>query len=220
MRPESAFNRDELRHRRDHIAAEPIVYTLDEVMLKIPGLSRSKLFEELGSGRLPSVKIGKRRFVRPRDLDAWLEDRATEQAVVPIRAARGRKRAAKVTEAAKSASATARRPRGPKPQEQGPDTVTPRPKGPGTPSAGATIVRLSDYGVTPPEPELQPAPIIVRLIPVTDWRVHEHLAHIGRLSEAKASPHARLSDEKLGEADAASRPPHTHRGAPLPARHQ
>jgi excisionase family DNA binding protein len=37
------------------------------------GISRSKLYELLNEGEVPSVKIGRRRLIRVADLDRWLE---------------------------------------------------------------------------------------------------------------------------------------------------
>jgi excisionase family DNA binding protein len=39
----------------------------------VSGISRSKLYELLNSGDLPSVKIGARRLIRARDLAEFLE---------------------------------------------------------------------------------------------------------------------------------------------------
>ena len=36
------------------------------------GISRSKFYELLNEGAVPSVKIGRRRLVRVADLDRWL----------------------------------------------------------------------------------------------------------------------------------------------------
>jgi excisionase family DNA binding protein len=45
--------------------------SIDEAV-KASGISRTKLYEFISSGELPSVKLGKRRLVRPEALDAWL----------------------------------------------------------------------------------------------------------------------------------------------------
>jgi excisionase family DNA binding protein len=38
----------------------------------ITGISRSKLYLEIKAGNLKTVKLGKRRLVRPEALDEWL----------------------------------------------------------------------------------------------------------------------------------------------------
>ena len=42
------------------------------------GISRAKLYEELASGRLRSVKSGKRRLIPVGALDEWLTDLPSE----------------------------------------------------------------------------------------------------------------------------------------------
>lgn len=44
----------------------------------IAGIKNDRLYAEINSGRLPSVKIGKRRLIRRESLDKWLKDRETE----------------------------------------------------------------------------------------------------------------------------------------------
>lgn len=39
---------------------------------RMAGIGRTRLYESLSSGDLPSFKIGSRRLIRIRDLDAWL----------------------------------------------------------------------------------------------------------------------------------------------------
>jgi excisionase family DNA binding protein len=43
-----------------------------EEAVKASGISRTKLYEFISSGELPSCKLGRRRVVRPEALDAWL----------------------------------------------------------------------------------------------------------------------------------------------------
>lgn len=43
------------------------------VAAKMAGISRSTLYEEMGSGRLRSRKLGRRRVILVSDLQAWLE---------------------------------------------------------------------------------------------------------------------------------------------------
>ncbi len=64
-------NRAELRHG----SVEPIVYTLDQVLEAVPGLSRSELFRQMRSGQLPSLKVGRHRVVRRQDLERWVAER-------------------------------------------------------------------------------------------------------------------------------------------------
>lgn len=40
---------------------------------RLIGLGRTKLYEALSSGALPSFRVGARRLVRIADLEAWLE---------------------------------------------------------------------------------------------------------------------------------------------------
>lgn len=45
---------------------------MDDVPGELGGISRSKLYEEVASGRLKTVNIGRRRFVAADDLDAYV----------------------------------------------------------------------------------------------------------------------------------------------------
>jgi excisionase family DNA binding protein len=40
---------------------------------RIAGIGRTKLYEALGSGTLPSCKLGTRRLVRVSEIEAWLQ---------------------------------------------------------------------------------------------------------------------------------------------------
>ncbi len=50
---------------------ERIAYTVDEV-IEIVGIGKTKLYEAIGSGELPSKKIGRRRLILASELKAWL----------------------------------------------------------------------------------------------------------------------------------------------------
>jgi excisionase family DNA binding protein len=63
------------RRERRHPAPEPMTWTIEDVLTAVPGMSRSKLYLEIRSGRLPSTKIGTRRVVRPEDVRDWLDRR-------------------------------------------------------------------------------------------------------------------------------------------------
>lgn len=51
----------------------PISYTIEEAV-KITGLGRTRLYQELKSGRLPAVKLGRRTLIPHSSLQAWLDD--------------------------------------------------------------------------------------------------------------------------------------------------
>jgi excisionase family DNA binding protein len=53
-------------------APERLAYGITDAAF-VSGISRSKLYELLKSGALPSVKIGARRLIRTRDLAELLE---------------------------------------------------------------------------------------------------------------------------------------------------
>jgi excisionase family DNA binding protein len=53
-------------------APERVVLTVAEVM-DTTGLSRQFIYNEVRSGRLRSLKVGRRRLVRVPDLEAWLD---------------------------------------------------------------------------------------------------------------------------------------------------
>ena len=48
-------------------------YTIDEAS-KITGLGRTRLYEELNSGRLKGVKAGRRTLIPHTNIQKWLED--------------------------------------------------------------------------------------------------------------------------------------------------
>jgi len=49
-----------------------LAYSVDEARTVI-GLGRTRLFEEINSGRLLAVKAGKRTLIPARSIEAWLE---------------------------------------------------------------------------------------------------------------------------------------------------
>lgn len=51
--------------------AEPETISVDEAARRA-GLGRSTLYAAIGSGALPTIKLGKRRLVRLATLRAWL----------------------------------------------------------------------------------------------------------------------------------------------------
>jgi excisionase family DNA binding protein len=50
----------------------PEAYTIDQ-SVHIAGIGRSTLYEAMGAGELPSVRIGRRRLILRTDLLAWLQ---------------------------------------------------------------------------------------------------------------------------------------------------
>ncbi len=46
---------------------------------RMAGVGRTKLYQALNSGALPSFKIGSRRLIRISELDAWLRRLESEQ---------------------------------------------------------------------------------------------------------------------------------------------
>ena len=51
--------------------AERLAYSVDEVA-QIIGLSRDLLYDQMRSGRLGSIKVGRRRIITRQQLDAFL----------------------------------------------------------------------------------------------------------------------------------------------------
>jgi excisionase family DNA binding protein len=47
--------------------------TVDET-IRVLRLGRTRVHEILRSGEIPSLKLGRRRLVRRKDLEAWLDD--------------------------------------------------------------------------------------------------------------------------------------------------
>jgi excisionase family DNA binding protein len=50
--------------------------------MDVTGLSRQFVYNEIRSGRLRSLKVGRRRLVRIPDLEAWLESYADTEGSV------------------------------------------------------------------------------------------------------------------------------------------
>ena len=50
-----------------------------KAVCELTGLGRSRLYEELRSGRLASLKVGARRLVPPSALQTWISDRLAEE---------------------------------------------------------------------------------------------------------------------------------------------
>jgi excisionase family DNA binding protein len=44
---------------------------------RLLGVSRTRLYEELGSGAIPSFHLGRRRLIRITALEAWMAERET-----------------------------------------------------------------------------------------------------------------------------------------------
>ena len=60
-----------------HEQQETLLYDI-ETVCELVSLSRSSVYEELTTGRLRSIYVGKRRLI-PRDaLSAWIADRESE----------------------------------------------------------------------------------------------------------------------------------------------
>lgn len=50
---------------------EKVLYSISEV-IEMAGIGRTRLYQELNSGRLKALKIGKRTCVTRANLEAWL----------------------------------------------------------------------------------------------------------------------------------------------------
>jgi excisionase family DNA binding protein len=61
--------------RRVEGPIQPLVFTLDQVLELVPGLSRSELFRQIRTGNLPSLKVGRKRAIRRQDLERWIDER-------------------------------------------------------------------------------------------------------------------------------------------------
>jgi excisionase family DNA binding protein len=51
---------------------ESLTFTIDQLCHAV-NLSRATIYAEIKSGRLKTIKLGKRRLIRRQDADAWLE---------------------------------------------------------------------------------------------------------------------------------------------------
>lgn len=56
-------------------SAEPLTLTVEEAGQRL-GIGRTRAFQLVGSGELPSIMVGSRRFVLPQDLNAYLSSRS------------------------------------------------------------------------------------------------------------------------------------------------
>ena len=53
------------------------LYTVEEA-IDVTRTSRATLYREIKSGRLKSVKLNRRRYLRPADIDEWIEQLVDE----------------------------------------------------------------------------------------------------------------------------------------------
>ena len=60
-----------------HQAEGQELLTVDET-IRVLRLGRTRVNEMLRSGEIPSLKLGRRRLVRRKDLEAWLDDHVYE----------------------------------------------------------------------------------------------------------------------------------------------
>ncbi len=60
--------------------AAPLAHTIPAALRRVPGLSRTMLYGEIGAGRLAVTKIGRRTFISERALREWLDARERESA--------------------------------------------------------------------------------------------------------------------------------------------
>jgi hypothetical protein len=67
-------------------AQPPLLVPIASVPALLGGLSRSKVFEYLADGSLPSLTIGRRRFVRVTDLEAFVERHSVQEPTIPVSA--------------------------------------------------------------------------------------------------------------------------------------
>lgn len=58
-------------------AAGALLLTVDQARHALGGMARSTIFELIRQGELPSLKIGRRRYIRPEDLAAFIDRLAT-----------------------------------------------------------------------------------------------------------------------------------------------
>lgn len=54
------------------IPVTKLSYTIPEAVFAV-GIGRSRLYEEISAGRLPTFKVGKRTLIASEDLRAWLD---------------------------------------------------------------------------------------------------------------------------------------------------
>lgn len=53
---------------------EKLGYSINE-SCEIAGVGRDLMYSEINNGNLPSMKIGRRRIIRPESLRAWMVER-------------------------------------------------------------------------------------------------------------------------------------------------
>lgn len=61
----------------EHFNPQHIAVSASEAA-RLVGLGRTKLYELMGSGELPFIKIGTRRLIRVRDIEAFLDRQQAE----------------------------------------------------------------------------------------------------------------------------------------------
>ena len=54
-----------------HQANDDLVWTIEET-IRAARSSRATVYREINEGRLKTVKVGRRRYVRPEDARAWI----------------------------------------------------------------------------------------------------------------------------------------------------
>lgn len=52
--------------------ALPLAHNIDGAVQRV-GIGRSKLYEEIRTGRLRTVKVGKRTLILEKDIERWLD---------------------------------------------------------------------------------------------------------------------------------------------------
>ena len=65
--------------RREHQSPDPEALSVEDAARRA-GIGRTFLYQAISSGRLPSIKLGKRRLVRIEALRRWLESLETDAA--------------------------------------------------------------------------------------------------------------------------------------------
>ncbi len=65
--------------KREHHPPDPEALSVEDAARRA-GIGRTFLYEAISSGRLPSIKLGKRRLVRVEALRRWLERLETDAA--------------------------------------------------------------------------------------------------------------------------------------------
>ena len=61
-------------------SSHPVVLAVSPAeAARLLGIGRTRLYEELGSGAIPSFSLGRRRLIRVAALEAWMVARETDQ---------------------------------------------------------------------------------------------------------------------------------------------